>query len=514
MDLTRLARTYVATGEQRYWNKYFDIVNWRNGKTPRPDSVNRELYPNQNKAQLEIMRELKFSDKEFELLSQASAASNDLIKTETQAMESIRQGMFVKGPFVPLLDESLKHFSLRILFDDNYHKEVVKIMSPVGRFFDELDRRTSNFLDEASNASDFWLHFSVFLQILTIIITTIIIWLIIGMIFRPLSEIITGLKSLNLDNGRLNLAKRLDNYSGPEMNQLVNSFNSLLEKFQASINQVVDTTSQLATTAEETSVITEKTTQAVDQQLAETNQLETAMSEMSTTIQDVASHTLSTATAATEVNNLTTIGLQAMTETIGQIQQLAGEVESASSVIQQLEQHSDEIGSVLDVIKGIAEQTNLLALNAAIEAARAGEQGRGFAVVADEVRNLASKTQASTEEINQMIEKLQSGSRQAVAAMNHSKDKAYSASEQASKTGEALSTITEAISRINDMSIQVSSTAEEQSVVVGEISKNVSQINTMTEQTAIGAKQTSIASVDLSRLAMGLQDLVARFQVR
>lgn len=209
-----------------------------------------------------------------------------------------------------------------------------------------------------------------------------------------------------------------------------------------------------------------------------------------------------------------TKGLQAMQETITQIQQLAGEVERAAGTIQQLEQHTEEIGSVLDVIKGIAKQTNLLALNAAIEAARAGEQGRGFSVVAAEVRDLTSKTQASTAEINQMIKKLQGGSRQAVLAMDHSQEKARGATEQASKTGDALSSITEAIGQIDDMSTQIASAAEEQNVVADEINKNVAQINSMTEQTSAGAKQTSVASDDLTRLASGLQSMVVQFKVQ
>ncbi len=332
-----------------------------------------------------------------------------------------------------------------------------------------------------------------------------------GILSRPIVNFSKTIAEVERD---ADLTRTADINSKDELGEAASAFNSMLGTFQSSLNQVSDATSQLATTAEETSVITEQTNQAVEQQLAETTQLATAMTEMSATIQEVASNTSTTAHAAAEVNDQAAAGQQAMTGTIEQIQQLAGEVEGAAGVIQQLEQHSEDIGSVLDVIKGIAEQTNLLALNAAIEAARAGEQGRGFAVVADEVRTLASKTQASTEEINQMIEKLQNGSRQAVAAMDHSREKASGATEQASKTGDALSTIAEAIGRINDMSIQISSAAEEQSVVSDEISRNVVQISSMTEQSSAGAKQTSVAGSDLARLASDLQGLVARFKVQ
>jgi methyl-accepting chemotaxis protein len=298
-----------------------------------------------------------------------------------------------------------------------------------------------------------------------------------------------------------------------EVSQLLAALKIMVEKVRASIQQVGFATSQLASTAEQTSVITEKTNQAIRHQLMETTQVASAMGQMRSTVDEVSNNTHSTSQAAAEAEQEAAMGQRSMEETIGQIRQLASGIEEASAVLQQLEKHSEEIGGILDVIRGIAEQTNLLALNAAIEAARAGETGRGFAVVADEVRTLASRTQSSTAEIDQMIAKLQAGSRQAVTSMEQSCEKASGAVDQAQKTGQALSSITAVIGRINDMSAQIASASEEQSAVAGEINRNVMHINEMAEQTSTGAQQTAAASGELSRLAVDLKALVSQFRV-
>jgi methyl-accepting chemotaxis protein len=199
--------------------------------------------------------------------------------------------------------------------------------------------------------------------------------------------------------------------------------------------------------------------------------------------------------------------------TMKSIEGLSAEINSAASVIGELEKESENIGSVLDVIKGIAEQTNLLALNAAIEAARAGEQGRGFAVVADEVRNLASKTQQSTQEIETMIDRLQSGTGSAVQVMMDSQSRAEDSVNQAANAGISLEAITNAVSQIKDMNTHIAVAAEEQSSVAEEINRNIVNINDISIRTADGAGQTSVASAELARLAANLQSLVGQFKV-
>ncbi|WP_260293209.1 methyl-accepting chemotaxis protein [Sedimenticola hydrogenitrophicus] len=348
---------------------------------------------------------------------------------------------------------------------------------------------------------------------LTVIsVLALVIYLFAGLYYSVVGSInLIGAATRQMARGDLNTRLSLD--TRDELQRVATDFNDMGAAFKGVVLQIADATTQLATMAEQTSVITEQTHQALQTQLSETTQVATAMNEMSATVQEVASSTGRTSQAASEVNRQAVEGQQAMHETIARIQELSEKVEGAGAVIQQLEQHSVEIGGILDVIKGIAEQTNLLALNAAIEAARAGEQGRGFAVVADEVRNLASKTQVSTEEINRMIEKLQAGSAQAVAAVDSSRQLARFAVEQASRTGEALTNISGSIERVNDMSTQIASAAEEQSAVTEEINRNIVQINEMTEQTAVGAQQTSSANSDQTRLAAELQGLVGRFRV-
>jgi methyl-accepting chemotaxis protein len=309
------------------------------------------------------------------------------------------------------------------------------------------------------------------------------------------------------------LAARVDYHNKDELGHIAVAFNKMADKFHGAINEVKDSVSQLASAAEETSAVTTQTTQGINQQLTETGQVATAMNEMSATVQDVARNAVEAAGAAREADDTFNQGKQVIDKVIEAIGELANEVEEAAGVIQQLESESMNIGSVLDVIKSIAEQTNLLALNAAIEAARAGEQGRGFAVVADEVRTLAGRTQESTQEIEEMISKLQSGANNAVKVMAEGKEMTKVGVDQAAAAGEALKTINAAVEQITNMNTQIASAAEEQSSVAEEINRSIVSINEVAEQSATGAQQTAQASDDLARLAEQLKGLVGRFKV-
>lgn len=250
----------------------------------------------------------------------------------------------------------------------------------------------------------------------------------------------------------------------------------------------------------------------MNQQHNEISQVATAMNEMHATASEVARSASLAAEAAHHADGEAVVGRDVSLQTIEAIEALAAAVEHATGVIESLAKDSEEIGSVLDVIRSIAEQTNLLALNAAIEAARAGEAGRGFAVVADEVRSLASHTQKSTQEINDMVARLQRGAGQAVEAMVAGRHQARAGVEQTLKTTACLESIVKAIGTINDMNVQIASAAEEQSAVSEEITRSVVAINDLTDKTTDGARQTTEASHEVARLAGMLQEMLGRFR--
>jgi len=329
-------------------------------------------------------------------------------------------------------------------------------------------------------------------------------------ILKPINTLTRSIVRIEKES---DLTARVNIGNKTEIAQTAKAINDMLGKFQSSLNQVSDVVLQLSATSEQTSAITEQTTAAVKEQSDKTQLLATASHQMSQSIRDVASNANSASESTIDINSRTQQGLEAMQDTIEEIGILSKNVGNAGNVIAQVEQNSEEIGSILDVIQGIAEQTNLLALNAAIEAARAGEQGRGFAVVADEVRNLASKTQASTEEINRMILKLQTDSREAVSVMEESQNTASSATDKAKMTSDILLGINTAIHEINEQNALIASSTEEQSAVTDDIYQNVNQISEMTKQTNIGAEQTKEASLNLKQLAHQLKDLIKQFKV-
>ena len=339
----------------------------------------------------------------------------------------------------------------------------------------------------------------------------LLVWLTARGVTRPILMVSRRLQ--DIASGEGDLTRRLDYARDDELGQLTGWFNRFLDKLQPMIAQVKASLQDARTTADQSAAIASQTSNGMQQQQREIEQVATAANEMSATAQDVAHNAAQAAQAARGADQASREGLQRVADTRRAISQLASDMDAAMGQAKALESRSEQIGSVLEVIRAIAEQTNLLALNAAIEAARAGEAGRGFAVVADEVRSLAQRTQVSVEEIRQVIEGLQQGSEAVVGTMQAGQRQAQDSAQQMEQAMPALQRIGEAVAVITDMNLQIASAAEEQSAVAEEVNRNVAGIRDVTDSLAGQADESARISQALNHLANQQQTLMAQFRV-
>ncbi|MDP2747671.1 methyl-accepting chemotaxis protein [Pseudomonas sp.] len=374
----------------------------------------------------------------------------------------------------------------------------------------EINRVGANAAAEAADAVFASARLWVMVMIaLALGLTVILALLLTRSIVAPLTEAVRVAEVVASGN----LTQSIEVQGSDEPARLLSALKSMQQSLRSTIQNISDSSTQLASASEELSAVTEDSTRGLHQQNNEIEQAATAVNEMTSAVEEVARNAVSTSEASSESNRTAQHGREQVRQTVESISHLADDVTHTASEVEQLAGQVRDISKVLDVIRSIAEQTNLLALNAAIEAARAGEAGRGFAVVADEVRALAHRTQQSTREIEQMVSGIQQGTDKAVNAMQNSNSRARSTLDVAKAAGQALDEIAAAISQINERNLVIASASEEQAQVAREVDRNLVNIRDLSMQSSAGANQTSAASQELSRLAVDLNALVARFSI-
>lgn len=366
-------------------------------------------------------------------------------------------------------------------------------------------------LNEVSDAIAYLYKITFFICLCIAILSIGLALMIQKTITTPIKHIIIALQGIAQGEG--DLSQRLCVNSKDELGEFAHWFNIFIEKIQTLVIQFRESADQLSLSSSELKESSQETNEAVIKQNTELEMIASAIHQMSSTVHEVERNISSSTKDTEEADNQANLGNVVVSETMESISILADDIDAASTVIMKVQENSDNIGTVLDVIKGIAEQTNLLALNAAIEAARAGEQGRGFAVVADEVRSLASRTQQSTAEIHEMIDSLQKGVKEAVQHMNKGRSQARSSVLKAEQASQSLNAITQAVTIIKDSSLQIASASTQQANVTEEISRNIVNISQFSANTSEDSKEMFDKSLQLNLLSCNMMTLIAQFKV-
>ncbi|WP_236192810.1 methyl-accepting chemotaxis protein [Pseudomonas glycinae] len=345
--------------------------------------------------------------------------------------------------------------------------------------------------------------------VIAALLTVLLAWLLTRSIVTPLNRAVAAAQTIA--GGNLTKVIEVDGKDEPA--RLLEALVAMQSNLRKTIEQIAGSATQLGAAAEELSAVTEEASRGLQQQNDEIEQAATAVNEMTAAVEEVARNAVSTSEASNQSTHAAREGRDQVVKTVDAIQTMTHDVQSTAQMIEGLAAQGRDIGKVLDVIRAIAEQTNLLALNAAIEAARAGEAGRGFAVVADEVRALAHRTAQSTQEIEKMVAGIQNGTGEAVESMQQSNQRTQTTLEMARAAGVALEQITQSIHQINERNLVIASASEEQAQVSREVDRNLVNIRDLATQSAAGANQTSAATHELSRLAVDLNAMVARFVI-
>ncbi|MES9968939.1 MAG: methyl-accepting chemotaxis protein [Candidatus Thiodiazotropha sp.] len=418
---------------------------------------------------------------------------NNLVSAEQMRGLAKGEHLFDSGE---LADKPVSYYAAPV---ENYSGEIIGVLV--------VAKDRSYFTDSISNLQ----LIVIGLGLLSVLLIGAMVWLISLGVVKPISGAAKAMEGIASAEGDLTV--RMDESGSDEVARLSRAYNRFAEKTERMIHKVFNATGNISQQISEFAALAEHAKDGISKQHEQTTQVATAMTEMSATVHEVAQNTTQTAEAANQADTQANHGREVVKDVTSSIDALAADVGKAVETVQHVEQDSERIGSVLDVIRGIADQTNLLALNAAIEAARAGEQGRGFAVVADEVRTLAKRTQDSTKEIQEMIESLQSGVRETATVMETSQQQAAESVQQAGRAHDSLEEITRVIDTISQMSSQIATAAEEQSAVAEDINRNIVEITHVAEATSEDSAKSFEASEVMSREIDLLGDLLSEFKV-
>ncbi|AUO20869.1 methyl-accepting chemotaxis protein [Pseudomonas sp. D8002] len=398
---------------------------------------------------------------------------------------------------------------LRTLLNTELLNNSDQVNAVLNRLLDINNKMALATNQQAADQYDMAFELVVILLILATALTMLFAWLLTRSITLPIAQALDAAEEI----AEGNLTRPIKVEGNDEAGRLLLAMAKMQDKLKDTLQRISGSATQLASAAEELNAVTDESARGLTQQNNEIEQAATAVNEMTSAVEEVARNAVSTSEASKNATSSAGDGRDLVQETVSAIERMSSDVQATATLIGNLAEESRDIGKVLDVIRGLADQTNLLALNAAIEAARAGEAGRGFAVVADEVRALAHRTQQSTSEIERMIGSIQAGTEHAVDSMRNSTERAESTLNIAKGAGMSLDTINTAIVEINERNLVIASAAEEQAQVAREVDRNLVNIRDLSVQSATGASQTSAASSELSRLAVDLNGMVGRFRL-
>ena len=521
-DLTRLARTYAVTGDAKYEKQYFDILDIRNGKKPRPEHYERIYWdfvaagidkpqPDGATASLQaLMKEAGFSEQEFAKLEEAQNNSDALVKNETIAMNAVK-GLFDDGTgqFTKKGDPDLE-LARKLTHDENYHKYKAQIMKPVDEFLELLDKRTSAAVEQAKQAEtrmQYWVTGLVLFSIAFLVVALLTVYrrIIAALGGEPAvaSEVVKQVAA-----GDLSVEIPVANTDSTSLLAAMKVMQSNLQKL---IGEIQTNADMVASAAKKMTIAAEDVAWSSNQQSASSLEIAAAMEQLTVSINLISDSANRAQTISGDSELLMNETSGVVSEAVNRIAKIATVVEQASQTVRTLGQESENVSKIVLVIKEVADQTNLLALNAAIEAARAGEQGRGFAVVADEVRKLAERTTQSTQEITTMISSMQSSARDAVTCIEDAVANVNEGVILTKRVGESVSQLGASSHEVKGVIIDVSSALREQNAASNEIARNVEQIAQTGERNSGAVGAVAKAATELQQLANSLTDSALHF---